>query len=305
MTKSSDRFQVVSDSGGLGDQLARLAMIRELLRLNQGLQELILYVPDYMVPLIRHSELNDNLRLTVRTFEDLRRDGSEPGVSGVQFSKRHHTPGRLTLMQDALLTIADTLDEIGGLPVDFRPVRITPPAKHHALGAMVAFNVGYTSPTRAWPVKEINALIGYVKSIGMTPALLGRAGGDTTVPEGIDSEGCFDFRNKTSLLETLSILEASTALVGVDNGLVHLARTLEPSKVPHLVVGYTSVDPRYRQEADMRVIPTVECKFCQSKCNTLFEHDFRTCFRGDFACVSQMTAAKFKRGLQEVLGDSY
>lgn len=301
------QLQVISDAGGLGDQLARLAALREVLLLTPELK-ITWFAPDYMAPLIERTvDLLPYLqtgRLVSKTFTEMRATPIDRTIPGVQFSKRTQSPGRLTLFEDALLTIADSTNHVNGVPTnqDYVTVDSSDQLDTCMLGDVVVVATGYTTLTRAWPVEEINKFIAYLLSIDKVPMLLGKAGGDTVLPEGINTQGCIDMRNTTTLLETLRILELNTeAIVGVDNGLFHLAGCA--ALPPKVIAGYTSVSPRYR--AIMKngkniianiVVPktSLECRYCQSKYNTLFNYDFRDCLNeGTFVCTTDMTSDKF------------
>jgi ADP-heptose:LPS heptosyltransferase len=108
------------------------------------------------------------------------------------------------------------------------------------------------------------------------------------------------------LIEALAIINKASLLVGVDNGLMHLAACGE-NGTP-IVGGYTTINPEYRDLPNLResIEPDEElsCRFCQSKYNFAFLHDFRTCMYGDLKCVSQMTAGKFIKASAKVLNES-
>lgn len=301
------QLQVISDAGGLGDQLARLAALREVLLLTPELK-VTWFAPDYMAPLIENTlDLNKFLaseQLVSKTFTEMRATPIDRSIPGVQFSKRTQSPGRLTLFEDALLTIADSTNDVNGVPTNPSYVTISTRGEidTNFLGSVIVLATGYTTLTRSWPVEEINKFIDYLLSIGKTPMLLGKEGGDTVLPDGIKTDGCIDMRNRTTLLESLRILELNAeAVVGVDNGLFHLAGCAELP--PRIIAGYTSVSPKYRgifkngvDQVESIVVPktSLECRYCQSKYNTLFNYDFRECLNGGtFKCTEDMTAERF------------
>ncbi len=115
--------------------------------------------------------------------------------------------------------------------------------------------------------------------------------------------------DKTSLFEAHSIMANSAAVLGLDNGLLHLACMSSTAK---LVYGFTTVEPRHRlpYRNDIQgynclvVMPTKEelsCIGCQSNMNFAnTTHCFTTCFYKDNACLSLMTSDKWISKLQEL-----
>jgi len=298
-------LQVVSGIGGIGDQVARLTAIREALRLDTKL-DLRYFVPDYMFELIfAATDLQEYLindRLEVYDIAELAewRNDSQPGVT---FTKCHVTPGRLSLIDEALITICDTTDEINGEAVYKSYVSIKSGEYKLPVESPVVVVTGYTAKSREWPVSEVNNYIGWLKSQGHPIVLLGAATLAAKSAEGVNAEGCIDLRDKTSLLEAHAIMSQAAAVVGVDNGLTHLAGTIVAEFKPALITGYTTIDPQYRRtptarwdiRAQHEVVPPskLDCRFCQSKFNNLFEHDFRECLYGDYQCTKSMTAWAF------------
>jgi ADP-heptose:LPS heptosyltransferase len=178
----------------------------------------------------------------------------------------------------------------------------------------VVVTTGYTAKSREWPAKEINKVSSWVVKQGLTPVFLGSK--IASVGYGNDIIGNFDndvdhtvgvdLIGKTSLLEAGAILAKARAVVGVDNGLIHLAAC---SLVP-IVVGFTNADKRTRlpirrgKEGWMvrSIVPeNLPCSGCQTKYHYLFEADFRECLFNDFECTKQMTGERFIAALEEFL----
>lgn len=303
-------LQVASNSGGLGDALARMVAIRETLICDPNV-DIRLFASAYMLPLIeRMNELRpflDNGRLWICDIKDIK-EWLNPQQVGIAFAERSFTPSRLSLVDDGLLTLADSVDSINGQPVikDYCTISTEgielPLDFANANGPFVAVTTGFTAVVRSWPVAEVNKYLSWLKSEGFTPVLLGSKDTtyvDTWLPEGIDASGCIDLRDKTTLLEAARVLEACRFAVGVDNGLLHLAGSV--GAYPIVIAGYTTIEPRYREiyrDGANVVAATVtpeglDCSGCQSRFNFAFEHDFRTCLYNDLKCRELMTADAF------------
>jgi ADP-heptose:LPS heptosyltransferase len=157
-----------------------------------------------------------------------------------------------------------------------------------------------TSKTRMLPVDTINAISKYLNIQGIRPVFLGRKELDnnygTIERKGINTTEVLDLRDQTTSLEAACILANAKLVVGLDNGLLHLACC---SKVP-VIMAFTTVHPRQRippRPADAKtfvIVPPEElkCRFCQTNVHFV-EHDFRHCMYKDEACCKLMTADEF------------
>jgi ADP-heptose:LPS heptosyltransferase len=154
----------------------------------------------------------------------------------------------------------------------------------------VVIAYGYTSPLRKMKVNAFNAMRNYLIKKGYDVVLLGStkhsltySDGSVVEPkyQGISYKGCIDMIDKTSLVEALSIINGSCGIIGLDNGLIHLAALTE---VP-IVCGYTTVDPYFRlpyRHNEMgwnvyTVEPDSECRYCQTSNFVLLGIDFAKC----------------------------
>lgn len=314
-------LQVVSQSGGLGDQLARMVAVRESLRLDDSV-DIRLFISAYMLPLLNASPdlapFIENGRLLLFDVSDLPQNLNklQPGII---MGERSFSPSRLSLVDDGLLTLADSITDINGKKINKDYIEISPPKidwktasdefcrfEAASSGNKIAIvTTGFTSATRSWPTTEIDKYTTWLKENDVVPVFLGASKNthvDTSLPE-INTDGCIDLREKTTLLEALYVMNYSNIIVGVDNGLMHLAACL--AFLPPIVGGYTTIDPKYRQlgvlVATVEPDESLDCRFCQSKYNFAFEHDFRVCMYGDIACRTHMTAEKFIEASKGIL----
>lgn len=145
-------------------------------------------------------------------------------------------------------------------------------------------------------VKEISQ---WVLDRGLIPVYIGRVDNsamwkDTPFKLAFDSlPSGVDLLNRTNLLELATIMSKSRAVVGIDNGLIHLAGT---TKVP-IVCGFTNVAPEHRfpirdEGIFIPIVPEEECKHCQSRWYLSY-HDFGYCYFKHTKCLEQLTAQKF------------
>lgn len=174
----------------------------------------------------------------------------------------------------------------------------------------IVFTVGYTSDTRKWPAFAINQLARMCAKRGLTPVLLGttkklnvgqsndyiKAG----VDDDIDRRLFVDLVDRTSLVEALGIIQRARAVVGVDNGLLHLAHCTDAP----VVAGYTTLKPEHRLPARPKgktevVTAAVPCGGCQSR-GFAINTDWRTCLFEDYACTLTMSADRFYKALQNL-----
>jgi ADP-heptose:LPS heptosyltransferase len=160
-----------------------------------------------------------------------------------------------------------------------------------------------------------NEVIDHIFKIGYVPLFLGKAATkvDPTrtlkgeYVEGINFEKGVDLRDKTNLLEAAKIMKESSLVVGLDNGLLHLAAC---SDVP-IVMAFTNVEPRHRMPyrhdvLGWEVYPIVpdekiECRFCQSQMKFAFDQNFAYCYYDDYKCIQNLTADKYINQINEAL----
>ncbi len=314
----TQHVQWLLNQGGLGDNVARLPVVKHVLKEHANVF-IHLLVPDYFVEFAEHC-LAGEARLFVKPRSRLGQPGTTSNQAPIaHFLGNDHTSLSTHLVDHAFHILADsslyTKEERRYLPVRANEVdlsKFAPLPERYAV-----LTVGHTAEVRKWPATEVNKVALWLVGKGIIPLFLG----STTTPKEKkddvgDVNGIFDsdvdyavgidLRDKTSLLEAAAIMAGAQAVCGVDNGLIHLAGT---TNVP-IVAGYTTVDSKLRVPirepftTQTRVIePRMDlaCRFCQNKYHFLYNHDFRTCYHGDLACTKQMTAERFVEHLEELL----
>jgi ADP-heptose:LPS heptosyltransferase len=183
----------------------------------------------------------------------------------------------------------------------------------------VVISTGFTAKVREFRPEVVNEIIDYVNSRGYTPVFLGKK--ETYAGNGFAIQGEFsdeirfeaglDLRDQTTLLESVLVIKNSAGIVGLDNGLLHLAATTD---VP-IIGGFTSVKPEHRlpyRNDEMgwnyHVVTLesseLECIHCQSNNTLTIKHpnkDFRYCLYDDYKCTEMLTAKKYVEKLDLIL----
>lgn len=173
--------------------------------------------------------------------------------------------------------------------VNFNLVKDFPPGNYAVISA------GAASPkNRVLLPKAFNGIKEHIIKRGLIPVLLGK----TQITENrkvsfhneYDFTGCENLIDKTSLLEAAKIIDGAKFIVGLDNGLLHLAGC---TKAP-IIFGYNIAAPWHRRPRRRVNYPILEifpdkkalsCVFCQSQMRFMFNHDFEDCVYKDFKCL--------------------
>ncbi len=161
---------------------------------------------------------------------------------------------------------------------------------------------GHTTDAREWRARGPNGVSKYLKEKGITPVFLGKVemfkaknpdGSDIKYTAGfskdIDYSLGIDLRDKTTLLQAAKIMADAQVVVGLDNGLLHLAGTQE---VP-IVMALNIATPQEREirrskgktqylTPDTQKLP---CTFCQSNQRFNSGQDFKFCAYKDYVCL--------------------
>lgn len=167
---------------------------------------------------------------------------------------------------------------------------------------------GATMDTRTMPVKVFNGIKDYIISQGITPVFLGKTVINDQLKikfQDYDLSGGLNLIDKTTLLESAKIISGSRYIVGLDNGLLHLAAMTEAP----IVFGYNITTIQHRQPrrkfgriADVVPPKSLECAGCQSKIRFL-PHNFKNCLYKDFKCLELMDADLYISGIEELFQD--
>jgi hypothetical protein len=306
---------IKSHYGGLGDAIARIPSYKWAI-MNQRHCVFYIFVPDFFVEfcnIIMKSELEgeDQATYQILPLSLWERRLKSNSTYTVGFDPLQITSLSMHLVDHGFLNVNNRLpanDEERSYPVWKSPSH-----EQRKRDEYVVVTTGFTSEVREWKVEEINKFIDLVKTkTSLNVVLLGagsvHAGPGVTISgkfdEAIKAEACEDLRDQTTITQAADILARASAVVGVDNGLLHLASCTD---VP-VIWGFTSVDPKHRIPVRnskpgynaYTVLPSVglDCRFCQSKYH-FFEHNFKKCLRQRMSneesipCLPDMKAESF------------
>lgn len=306
--KPKQTLTIVFNDGGLGDNIARMSAVKYIKDYNKHI-EINLIVPDYFKELA----LNLVPKITVHTFSEGPQhwQGKSPAVQ----TRNVHDGLKSHLVDHAFHVLCNKQVDIehkNYCKLDTTNIDIS---KFNLPEKYVIITTGYTAPVREMLSDAVNEVVQYVKSKGYEVVFLGSKEAATGMPHVIKgefksdinySEG-IDLINKTTLLEAGKIIGQAKVIVGVDNGLLHLAGT---TAVP-IVFGATTVDPKHRlpyrnNELGYNcytVIPdsSLQCRFCQSNWDFMYKVDFKECYYKDYKCTKMLTLNKYVEKLELLL----
>lgn len=301
--------------GGVGDHIYSLIAVNYILK-NYPWITPIVWLPDFLKDFainVLPEETNIKGMSEMKGQYDPNRTTKTTKWDG------NTSPMKIHLVDYAFLRLCDEnpgAEHKNSLSIDVTKV----PKKDFELPEnYVVFTTGFTADVREWPAAEINKTADFVLSQGLTPVYLGQTTTKTgvlnnikgTFKDGIDFSKGLNLIDKTNLLEAGVVMHSAKAVLGVDNGLIHVAGC---TKAP-IIAGFTTVSPKIRLPIRNDTLgynchtvtpdESLSCKFCQGRTNFLYGHDYRNCLYKEFpkknACTTQMTAQKFIVELTKVL----
>lgn len=179
-------------------------------------------------------------------------------------------------------------------------------------GKYVVIAGGMTTNSRRAPKGAWNPVVEWIKAKGLTPVFIGKGLVETGNTHNMRSDWDpslrvdlgIDLRDKTTLMQATSIMSRAAAVVGHDNGLLHLAACTD---VP-IVFGYNIASPKHREPSRptgriYNVVLTREelaCNFCQSNTNFVIGYNFRECFYKDTKCMTMLFDGGAKRWIDQL-----
>lgn len=314
MYRPGTRFPEVNvnfllNSGGLGDNICALQVMRFIKDTYPWVTP-YLYVPDYFLPLARNM-LPD---LIVRPFSKLKKQFNE-SWAGRQTRLKGHDSLSTHLVDYNFNCLANKQVDVkykNYLKLDTEFIKIE---QFNLPKEYVVITTGFTANIREFLPEKVNAIVNYLNERNISVVFLGSKQTSTGMPGVADIIGSFnekidynkgiDLIGKTSLLEAGKIISQSKCMIGLDNGLMHLAGCTE---VP-IIGAYTSVAPHLRlpyrhNELGWNcytVIPTCEDRFFQSDIDFLFDVDLRNCYYGDYQMTKSLLIEDFLKHLETIL----
>lgn len=299
--------------GGLGDSVARLPTIKYILEQYPHVQKIRLFAQDYFREVVEHFFTPDQVEFVgaSKRNEALK---ERPSSHATHTDTVQHTTLRTHLTHHAFATI---VNETPIHPTAYNYLKFDLnklPSKINLLPKKyIVLTTGFTSLNREFPAKEVNKIAKWADIKDYQVIFLGKKESvyhdkatptKAEFPEELDLSLGINLIDQTSLLEAAKIMGNAAAVVGVDNGLLHLAGMTDVN----IVAGYTTVSQWHRMPIRNNIIgwnvqsinSNIGCAPCQTKANFLYNFDFRTCYYGDYACTKDMTAQAFIRRLEFV-----
>ncbi len=315
MRPKTKTINIVLMDGGLGDCIAALTAVGYIPKQYPWITPLV-WTQDFLADFAR----NVLPGIDIKGYSEMRGRYDQQRTTKTTQWDGIVSPMKIHLVDYAFLKLCDENPNIthkNYLRVD--PIKdlswFSLPEKY------VVVTTGFTAEVREFAPKHVNMIVQYITQKGYYPVFLGetstKTGGrhviEGTFKEDIDFSAGLNLVDKTSLLEAASIMDKAAAVVGVDNGLLHLAGCTD---VP-IVSGFTTVSPEIRNPIRNNILgwncynvlpdSALDCKFCQQTTNFLYGHDYKKCWykekkeRGSISCVDQMTADKFIVELEKIL----
>jgi len=303
------------EDGGLGDQIARISPVLYTYLFHEHIFQHV-WVPTYFIPLAERM-LPKSPRLIIRDYTQLKKKYNK-NLQARAFSVHKYTNLAAHMTEHAFSVLCytqveDKYKNYLKLPVDDIDIsKFDLPEKY------VVIPPCFTSKTRIFLGKHINEIITYVKSKGYQVVFLGNkatsTGGPHTIVANYDpeiklNEG-INLIGETNLLEAAKIMKGSKCVIGLDNGLLHLAATVDDD-LP-IVYGFTSVNPEHRlpYRKDIKghaCYPVVvkkeclNCIGCQSNMNWTYNFSFTQCYYDDYKCLLLLDSKKYIEQIEKIL----
>lgn len=167
--------------------------------------------------------------------------------------------------------------------------------------------------SRMMTPEAFNGIADHLNKIGITPVFLGKSdmGKDRTIGinTGYDLTKGLNLMDSTTLLQAAKVIESSRFILGIDNGLLHLAGMTGAT----IMYGYTVAGPDQRRITRphghlVEFYPDKEklaCVFCQERVRFFIDHAFTNCIYKENVpvCVQMLNAETWIHGIDTVLGE--
>lgn len=312
-------INIMFDAVGLGDLVGDLPALWFLYN-NHPHVHLYVAIPDFFYEFAKNCLKGTEDRFNIAKWSQGHR-GFKPDCHTVSFRNNHYTNLAQHMTEHAFHlicnTVPDNLNDYNYIQPDLSKVNIRDfqiPDKY------VVVTTGYTAAVRQFAPQHVNNIVQYILDKGYTPVFLGKAetkSGSAHVIRGnfdttINFNAGFSLIDQTNLFQATAICGKATAVVGLDNGILHLAACTD---VP-IVGGYTTVKPEHRLPYRkgikgwnyLPVVPptSLKCRFCQSNWlhnndNVFTECRYVTPKEPDIACVKELDASLYIEQLDKIL----
>lgn len=298
-------------NGGVGDHIASLVAANYILK-NYPWIKLLIWVPDFLL------EFSKNVlpkKAIVNNYSSMKYKYDPEEITKTTEWDGVISPMKIHCLDYAFLKLCDEIPDIehmNYLKVNLSKVHLS---KFKLPEKYIVITTGYTAAVREFRAESVNKIAKYAKQKGYEIIFLGqtstKTGSSHTIvgvfDENIDFSIGLNLIDKTSLLEAAKIMSKAKAVIGVDNGLLHVAGCTDVA----IVGGFTTVSPDLRMpvrnnELGWNYFPvmpdaSLACSYCQSQTNFLYGHDYKTCMYKDNLCTYQMASEKFIKELEKIL----
>lgn len=296
-SKARDKVvNFILHSGGIGDYLCAIPALEYVAEYQPNVYGEV-FVVDAMVEIVAHI-LKKYPRWTV-----FGREATIP-------AEKANQPGFMPFLRPVNATGCHLLDlgfiyyanlhppheDFNRYPIlDLSEIQTETPAVRYAV-----MTPGATTLNRTMKSKAFNGIKDHLVKLGIVPVFLGKK----TITDirainyeaDYDYSGGLDLREQTTLFQAAGIMSKAELVVGLDNGLLHLAACTD---VP-ILFGYNIASPEHRRPRrasgniweiypDPKELP---CTFCQSRMRFLFDHDFANCVYRDNKCLDILNDPK-------------
>ncbi len=314
MKPKTQTINIILMDGGVGDHVASLVAVDYIIRKYPWITPLI-WTPDYFKEFAAHF-FKENIH--IKSFSEMRGRYQPSRPTKTTQWNGITSPMKIHLLDYAFHKLCDEsppIEEKNYLQID--------PDKISTLDFVlpkdyVVITTGFTADVREFLPEYINEVANYMNSRGVAPVFLGKKAiktGSAHIIKGnfkdeIDFNAGIDLIDKTSLLQAAKIMSKAKAVIGIDNGLLHIAGC---TGVP-IIGGFTTVGPEMRMPVRHGILGwnfypvtpgSLDCRYCQQKSNFLYGHDYRNCYQTEvpkkLLCTKQMTSDKFIAHLKEIL----
>lgn len=278
-----------------------------------------LWVPDYFVNYAKAC-LKDKTQFTVRGFSEVQKKFNKD-LPTYSFAKHRINNLAMHLVTEAYVkfnTEPPSVEDCNYPKPDLSNVNITkynlPKEKQYAI-----LCTGFTAPVREWKPEHINKVIDYLLSKDIIPVFLGKSqsyngAGHTITPifrEEINFHKGINLIDKVpELLETAKIIDGAKLIVGLDNGLLHIAAC---TKCP-IVAGYTTLLSKHRLPyrynrlgGGCEAVELTDEEFprraLQSRALFLYRFDFKNAYENDYSFLDLLNGDKYIQAIEKILNN--
>lgn len=327
-TKKPERidFNIAINQGGLGDLIASLPILKFIIDNYSKNHKFHFWVPDYSKELVKYCFPNEKIyKLSEKEKFNDRLPTFYTAVEVPTFLRQHLTDYASLLLCDTLLKP----EEKNYIKPDVSNHNLSPEVQELVrdvdLNKVIFITSMYTSEVRTFRASAINKIVKYIIKKGFIPIFIGKE--NTThfekqsnfikgKTEDVDFTKGINLINKTTILDLLYLFNRGKMILGLDNGLLHLACMTDI----FVIGGFTTVLPEHRlpyrhnilgwNYASVTPHVSLECRFCQSNWPYEVKQDFTKCFYleegldNTIRCCDQITADKFINIMKGKLNES-